>query len=128
MNLEQLISECRRSGISIRIDGDKIKLRGDSLVLKAAADRLRPHKTELLNYLATVAAKDANISAPYTPYCCPVSPELVHELHMLIAQYAQLYNLSKDATARIIDAAKKQPLASVPASVKFFRKAVDKES
>lgn len=125
MNPERLIFECRQSGISIRVDGDKIKLRGDSQAVRAAASRLRPYKAELIKHLAAIAANDAEICGLYTPYCCPVSPDLVHELHELIARYAQLYSLSVEATGRIIDAAKRQPLATIPASVKFFSAAVD---
>lgn len=128
MKPEQLISECRQSGIFIRIDGDAIKLRGDAQAVKAAALRLRPHKAELFEYLARSENNDAGICGPYTPYCCPISSELVTELHKLIARYGQLYSLSIAATARIIEAAKKQPLASVPAGVMFFTTTTDKES
>jgi hypothetical protein len=58
---------------------------------------------------------------PFTPWSPPVSPALVIELHRLIAEYSRLYRIGEDATARIIDVAKRQSLASVPASLSWFR-------
>ncbi len=71
---------------------------------------------------------DLEIWGPFTPYCCPISPELVTELHRLIAQYAALYRLADDATARIIEAAKRMPAASVPESIAFFQNSIKEKS
>jgi hypothetical protein len=58
---------------------------------------------------------------PYTPWSAPVSIHLVHELHMLIAEYAKQYRLADDATQRLIETARRQAAASIPESVQWFR-------
>ena len=123
MTAKILIDECVQSGVVVLLDAGKLKLRGAPDAVKAAADRLRPYKTELLAYLATQPETD--IWGPYTPYCCPVSPALVDELHALIAQFAALYRLADDATARIINEAKRQPASTVAASVAWFQQKID---
>lgn len=123
MTPEQLISECQRSGISIRVEGEKIKLRGSPQMIRIAADRLRPYKAEVMQCLT-----GTDTWGPYTTYCCPVSPTSVKELDELITRYAQVFSLSAEATARIIEAARKQSAALVPNAVNFFKHAIERKS
>jgi hypothetical protein len=74
---------------------------------------------------AHLAENDDFGELPFTPYCCPVSPELVSELHELIGDYATRFQLSEAATQRIIDAAKRQPASTIAASVAFFQSEQD---
>jgi hypothetical protein len=121
MNPKQLIDECRQSGVSVRLDGNRIKVRGEPLAVKAATTLLRPYKAELLKYLTVAANDGAEVDGPHTAYCT-VSPLAIREFHDLIARYVALYRLSDDAATRIIETAKKQSLASIPASICSFRK------
>lgn len=127
MTPQKLIAECEQFGVTIQLDGDRIKLRGQTQAVKAAVTILRPYKRELLKHLSRAPDNAAEVWGPYTPYCCPVSPELVTELHALIARYAQLYKLSAEATSRIIAVAKTQSLASIPNTVKFFKSEVGQQ-
>jgi hypothetical protein len=60
----------------------------------------------------------------FTPWHPPVSIELVYELHRLIAEYAKQFRLADDATQRLIETAKRQSAASVPASVEWFKREI----
>ena len=120
-----LIAECQQLGVSVMRDGDTICLRGDAQAVKTAAAMLRPFKGELLRHMSSLGAGDAQAWGTYTPYCCGVMPSAVVELHELIAKYARLYRLSHEATARIIDAAKRQSLASVPEAIRLFKRGLD---
>jgi hypothetical protein len=62
-----------------------------------------------------------NICGPYTPWHPPVSLEAVRELSTLILEFAEKYCLPDDATTRIIEVAKRQSAASIPASIAFFK-------
>ncbi len=51
MTPENLIDECRKSGVLIDLAGDGLKLRGAPDAVQAAANRLRPHKPLIVEYL-----------------------------------------------------------------------------
>lgn len=126
MSAEDLISDCERAGIFIYLDGGALKMKGGPEAVRQAAERLRPHKAELLDYFAT--NPERAICGAFTPYCPPVSREMVDELHRLIEHYSALYQLAHDQTQRIINEAKHQPLASVPNSIEFFTKRIEEKS
>jgi hypothetical protein len=128
MTPASLINECRESGVRIDLAGGALKLVGAPNAVRIAADRLRPFKSAIVKHLTATPVDGTETWGPYTPYCCAISPALVTELHTLIARFAQLYNLSAEATARIIDVAKKQPAASVPEAVRFFKAEIDQIS
>jgi hypothetical protein len=128
MTPASLINECRKSGVRIDVDGDALKLVGARDAVRLAADRLRPFKSAIVRHLSAAKGVRTEVWGPYTPYCCAISPDVVTELHALIARFAQLYCLSAEATARIIDVAKKQSAASVPETVRFFKAEIDQVS
>lgn len=68
-----------------------------------------------------VCTDDLEVWGEFTPYVCPIAPELVKELHRLIADYAARFRLDEAATQRIIQAAKHQPASTIAESVGFFR-------
>lgn len=123
MSIQNILADCQKSGVAIQLIGGALKLRGEPGAVQAAASKLRPHKAAVLEYL-----QNGEAWGPYTPYCCPVSPELVQELHRLIAEYAALYRLSDEATSRIIETAKRQAAASVPESVAYFKSKIKEKS
>ena len=114
-----LIEECNVAGVSVWTDGNVLNLRGTPDAVKAAKVRLLPYKAALLAYLTS--DDDLDIWGEFTPYCCPIDPEIVRELHSLIAKFAVAYRLSAEATAEIISDAKHQSAASVPTSVDWFK-------
>jgi hypothetical protein len=125
MTPASLINECRRNGVRIDLDGGALKLVGAPNAVRIAVNRLRPFKSAIVKHLTATTGVGAETWGPYTSYSCAISPDLVKELHTLISRFAQLYNLSADATARIIDVAKKQSAASVPETVRFFKAEID---
>lgn len=52
MNAHNVLMECEFLGVSIRLDGGKLKLSGSSQSVNVAADLVRPHKAELITYLS----------------------------------------------------------------------------
>lgn len=69
------------------------------------------------------------IPGPFTPYCPPRPAiewiRLITELDSLIDRYCEAAKLSPEAKARILAARCSQPLATIPESVTWFRKALD---
>lgn len=51
MSAQILIEECRSSGVLIRLDGGKIKLRGPDDAVAVALEKLKPHKQEIIRHL-----------------------------------------------------------------------------
>lgn len=51
MTPQRLIEECQRSGVMIHLDGGTLKLRGAPDAVQLAANKLLPHKPELIHYL-----------------------------------------------------------------------------
>jgi hypothetical protein len=128
MTPASLIEECKKSGVSVALSHGALKLVGAPNAVRIAANRLRPFKSAIVKHLTATTGDGAQTWGPCTPYCCAISPDLVTELHTLISRFAQLYNLSAEATARIIDVAKKQSAASVPETVRFFKAEIDQVS
>jgi hypothetical protein len=52
MSAQNVMIECEFLGVSIRLDGGKLKLNGSSQSVNVAADLVRPHKAELIAYLS----------------------------------------------------------------------------
>ena len=51
MSPQVLIEECQRAGVLVHLEGGALKLRGAPDVVQLAANKLRPHKPELIQYL-----------------------------------------------------------------------------
>jgi len=53
VSAQTLIAECEKYGVTVHLDGGALKLRGAPAAVKAAANRLRPHKAAIVVYLGT---------------------------------------------------------------------------
>lgn len=113
--ITELLSRARAAGVTVFLEDSSLRAHGTQDALEVWAAPLKARKAELLAHLSP------EVCGPYSPYCCPISPELVQELHRLITEYAVRYCLSAEATSRIIEAAKRQSAASVPESVAYFK-------
>ena len=58
MNAKTLIRDCRNLGVSIYLDAGAIKLRGAPDLVKSVQTKLRPHKSELQEYLSKSPAEN----------------------------------------------------------------------
>ena len=128
MNVQKLITEAIDAGVTLHLINGAIKVRGTPDAVKAMTANLRTHKAAILEYLTAASRAEPEIWGEYTQWVAPISPELVTELHRLIAEYAALYRLADDETARIIEAAKRQPAATVPESMQWFQRQVGEKS
>jgi hypothetical protein len=52
MTPQAMIQECSLSGVTVFMGDGKLKLKGEPEAVRVAADRLKPHKTAILKYLA----------------------------------------------------------------------------
>lgn len=124
MTPQNLISECRRAGVAIRLDSGTLTLKGAPDAVKSMAERMRPHKPAILAYLSTPTNSDPEVWGEFTPYVCCIGVEAVHELHALLAEYAAIFNLAEHQTAKHIERAKRQSLASIPATIQEYQSAI----
>lgn len=56
MSPQGLIDECQRAGVLVHLEGGALKLRGSPDAVQLAANKLRPHKPELIQYLLGAAS------------------------------------------------------------------------
>lgn len=63
MTPQGLIEECQRSGVLVQLDGGALKLRGAPDAVQCAANKLLPHKPEIIQYLQR-ATDDPEPGAP----------------------------------------------------------------
>lgn len=52
MTAKDLLHQALQAGLRFEADGEHLRVRGDEAVIGAWAERLRPHKAELLHLLA----------------------------------------------------------------------------
>jgi len=143
MTVQALIDECRQSGVAIRLIDGALKLKGDPDAVKIAANRLRPHKADLLQYLIDRAANDVSnlvrefmavdgVPETEAEALATVSIQLrsveewlalIAELDELITRYCIDYKVSDECQAAILAARSGQSLASIPATLEWFRRA-----
>lgn len=51
MIAQNLLAECSRSGVIVTLSGNKLRLKGPPEAIKAAADRIRPHREDVIRHL-----------------------------------------------------------------------------
>jgi len=80
MTAKALIDECMQSGVVVLLDDGKLKLRGAPAAVKVAANQLRPHKAEILEYMAIASheaeKQTADLLARFRLDLCANDPEL----------------------------------------------------
>lgn len=57
MTPQSLIEECRKSGVTIRLDGGLLKLKGAPDAVRIAAERLKPHKPAIVTHITETLAQ-----------------------------------------------------------------------
>jgi hypothetical protein len=142
MSLQTLIDQCELSGVVMRLEDGAIKLRGAPDAVKSAADRLRPHKAALLEYLRRqhadnyqtrdmvaefmevdgLSLEEAQAMAAISVVPRPAAEwiAMIGKLDGLINRYCEAYRLSADAKDRINKIRQGQSLASIPAALEWF--------
>jgi len=141
MTVQALIDECLQSGVAIHLIDGALKLKGAPDAVKLAANRLRPFKTDLLEYLIDQTANNAkdlvrefmevdgmNEADAKALAAVSIQPRpagewlaLIAELDELISRYCIAYRVSDEWQAAILAARSGQSLASIPATLEWFR-------
>lgn len=57
MTPQSLIEECRKSGVTIRLEGEILKLKGSPEAVRIAAERLKPHKPAIVTHITETLAQ-----------------------------------------------------------------------
>lgn len=52
MTPQKLLAQCQQSGVTVCLNGEKLKLKGESESVNAAAEILRPHKAAIIRHLS----------------------------------------------------------------------------
>jgi hypothetical protein len=138
MTPQAVISECSSAGVSIHLNGNSIRLRGTPDAVKIVSDVIRQHKAALIEHLATAGTADlvrefmeidglsleeakqmATVSIPIRP--AAEWTEMIAELDALIERYCTTCRLSSGTQARILAVRNRQSLASIPATLAWFK-------
>ena len=140
MTPQGLINECQLSGVLVHLVGGKLKLKGEPDAVRIAADRLRPFKSEIVQFEMKRMAEpisdlvrdfiedgltreEAEALAAISVQPCPPDEwlALIAELDALIVRYC----LATGETKTAIQSARcGQSLASIPESLAWFRREV----
>jgi hypothetical protein len=138
MNPQMLIDDCSAAGVSVHLVGETLKLRGAAEAVKAVSELVRANKAALLAHLAGghvidlvaefmevdgMAREDTEAMAvisiqPRTP---AIWLAMIAELDDLVNQYCIAVNAPESARNKMIEARNRQSLASIPASLDWFR-------
>lgn len=81
MIAQNLLAECSRSGVIVSLSGDKLRLKGPQEAIQTAAERIRPHKEDVIRYLLSqfqfeLVEQDAN-------------PEELHRVNNMAWEFMQ---------------------------------------
>ncbi|WP_186159064.1 hypothetical protein [Burkholderia gladioli] len=120
----EIWAECRRSGITLTVNGDRLSWRGP----KASADRLLPVMRanrealrECVRELAGLPVEDG----PFLPWGPPMTPELVtqwqRELHEVVTELARLERWDDDSFDHVAMCIERQPLSTLRPDLAYFR-------
>ena len=81
MKIASLLTECRDAGVSIRLEGDVLKLRGTPEAVAAAKVRLKPHKAEIIRHMLGQFCLDDCADDP--------EPELIDRINNMAWEFMQ---------------------------------------
>ena len=81
MKIASLLTECRDAGVSIRLEGDVLKLRGTPEAVAAAKVRLKPHKAEIIRHMLGQFCIDDCAADP--------EPELIDRINNMAWEFMQ---------------------------------------
>jgi hypothetical protein len=111
-----ILSYCEQSGLSLRVEDEKIKVRGPTEIIAAWSPIIKRHRLEIMAELeltgATTDAHDLDARAICADY---------EELTACIVELCKLVGYSDDVQARMHAARRNLTPAQVPAEAAYFR-------
>ena len=92
MKIASLLTECRDAGVSVRLEGDVLKLRGTPEAVAAAKVRLKPHKAEIIRHMLGQFCLDDCAADP--------EPELIDRINNMAWEFMQHDGMEFDEAIR----------------------------
>lgn len=120
MNAAQILGKAASLRVSLRLDGNQIKIRGPRAARDSICAEVAAHKDEVVAYLGQYPVADG----PYSPYAIPLSSEMVDglmdELRATICTLAEVEMWPDNDRARVLKAVSCQPLSTVADDLAHF--------
>lgn len=126
MNALDLWHECRRLGITLGVNGERLRYDGPAQAIARMLPLMKANRDALLECVRSVAGAliDADSSAPFLPwgYATPASLRLMRdELDATIRTLADLEGWPRDLRDEIVRLAMTGPPYDVAADLAYFR-------
>ncbi|SAK96879.1 hypothetical protein AWB75_07057 [Caballeronia catudaia] len=124
MNAFDLWFECRRRGISLKLNGETVRYNGPEKVVAAMLPAMKAHKAELIN--CTRALEGLPIEdgpfLPWGPYLTPEKlAEWQRELFTVVDELAALEGWSEHRYDLIAGQIERQPVSTIRPDLTYFR-------
>lgn len=132
MNAAQIVSKAASLGVSLRLDGEMVRIRGPKYARNTILADVAAHKPEIVVYLRRTASEAPHLpgypvaenGGPFTPYCLPMTVErvlgLLVDLRATIGNLAELEGWTDDQQARILGLISRQPVSTLADDLGYF--------
>jgi len=136
MNAARILSKATSLGVSLRLDGDMVRIRGPRDARETILAAVAANKSEIMAYLRR-AANDIDLArypvadggGPYSPYVLPMSPErvagLLNDLRASIGKLADMEGWPDAHRRRVLDILRRQPAYTLADDLAYFRERLD---
>lgn len=133
MNAARILSKATSLGVSLRLDGNLVRIRGPRDARDSIRADVAAHKPEVLAYLRRAMEEVAYLSSypvadgggSFMPWCAPMSPERVAsvltELRTIISKVADMEHWADEQRAQVLCLVARQPIASLSDDLEHFR-------
>lgn len=138
MTPDALLARCADAGVSVHLDGDSVRMKGAREAVSALLDLMRENRAAVVAYLAntetpnlvaefmeTDGLSQADAEAIAAISIRPRSPvewtALIADLDRAMHEYFDRFEIPPEQRARIEGARARQSLASIPASLAWFK-------
>lgn len=132
MKAAQIVSKAASLGVSLRLDGDMVRIRGPKYARDTILADVAAHKPEIVVYLRHTGSEAPKLpgypvaenGGPFTPYCLPMTVErvtgLLADLGATIGNLAELEGWTDGQRARILGLISRQPVSTLADDLEYF--------
>lgn len=133
MNAARILSKAASLGVSLRLDGDLVRIRGPRDARDCIREDVAANKPEILAYLRRAANDVPDLSkypvadggGRFMPWCAPMSPEraasLLADLRGTIGAIADMERWADERRAQLLGLVARQPAAALTDDLEHFQ-------
>ncbi|NKA92048.1 hypothetical protein GO283_00584 [Ralstonia solanacearum] len=133
MKAAQIVSKAVSLGVSLRLDGDMVRIRGPKHARDAILADVAAHKPEIVVYLRCTSSEAlhmpgypvAEYGGPFTPWCAPMSPNrvagLLADLRATIGRLADIEGWADERRVHLLGMVARQPVSTLADDLAYFR-------